>query len=46
MWNSLYWSVLRDWSLNKGRGGGLQNGRGRQLKFYPYEKEGGGGEKV
>ena len=34
---------LRDWSLITGRGG-LQNGRGGHLKFYPYEK--GGAEKV
>ena len=27
-----------------GRGGGLQNGRGTHMKFYPYEK-GGGAEK-
>ena len=27
----------RDWSLIKGRGG-LQNGRGGHVKFYPYEK--------
>ena len=30
---------LRDWSLITGRGG-LQNGRGGQVKFYPYEKGG------
>ena len=34
---------LRDWSLITGRGG-LQNGRGGHVKFYPYEK--GGAEKV
>ena len=26
--------------------GGLQNGRTGPMKFYPYEKEGGGAEKV
>ena len=37
---------LRDWSLIKGRGGGLQNGRGGgHVTFYPYKK-GGGAEKV
>ena len=30
---------LRDWSLITGRGG-LQNGRGGHVKFYPYEKGG------
>ena len=35
---------LRDWSLITGRGGGLQNGRGGHVKFYPYEK--GGAENV
>ena len=25
---------------------GLQNGRGGHVKFYPYEKGGGGAEKV
>ena len=36
---------LRDWSLIKGKGGGgLQNGRGGGVKFYPY-KGGGGAEK-
>ena len=31
---------------NYGEGGGLQNGRGGgHLKFYPYEKGGGGGGK-
>ena len=29
---------------NYGEGGGLQNGRGGHVKFYPYEK--GGAEKV
>ena len=38
---------LRDWSLITGRGGGLQNGKGReQVKFYPYKKGRGGAEKV
>ena len=31
---------LREWSLITGRGG-LQNGRGGHLKFYPYQKGGG-----
>ena len=38
--------AFRDWSLIMGRGGGggLQNGRGGgHMKFYPYEKKGGGG---
>ena len=35
--------VIREWSLITGRGG-LQNGRGGHVKFYPYEK--GGAEKV
>ena len=34
---------LRDWSLITGRGG-LQNGRGGHVKFYPYKK--GGAQKV
>ena len=34
--------ILRDRSLITGRGG-LQNGH---VKFYPYEKGGGGGGKV
>ena len=38
-------SLLRDWSLITGRGGGLQNGRGGHVKFYPYEKGGGGRKK-
>ena len=34
---------LRDWSLITGMGGGgVQNGRGVYVKFYPYEKGGGG----
>ena len=33
-----------DWSLITGRGG-LQNDRGGQVKFYPYQK-GGGAEQV
>ena len=28
-----------------GGGGGLQNGRGGQVMFYPYKKRGGGDEK-
>ena len=31
--------VLREWSLITGRGG-LQNGRGGHVNFYPYEKGG------
>ena len=30
---------VRDWSLITGRGG-LQNGRGGHVKFYPYVKGG------
>ena len=30
---------VREWSLITGRGG-LQNGRGGHVKFYPYEKGG------
>ena len=30
---------LREWSLITGRGG-LQNGRGGHVKFYPYKKGG------
>ena len=39
--------TLALWRLvtNYGEGGGLQNGRGGQVKFYPY-KRGGGAEKV
>ena len=38
---------LRDGSSITGKGGGgLQKGRvGGQVKFYPYKKDGGGGEK-
>ena len=32
-------SRIRDWSLITGRGG-LQNGRGGHVKFYPCEKGG------
>ena len=35
--------MVRDWSLITGVGG-LQNGRGGHVKFYPYTK--GGAEKV
>ena len=35
--------AIREWSLITGRGG-LQNGRGGHVKFYPYEKGGGGGK--
>ena len=35
-------TVIRNWPLITGRGGGLQNGRGWHVKFYPYEKGGGG----
>ena len=31
--------AIRDWSLITGRGG-LQNGRGGHVKFYPYKKGG------
>ena len=32
---------FREWSLITGRGGGgLQNGMGGHVKFYPYEKGG------
>ena len=31
--------TVRDWSLITGRGG-LQNGRGGHVKFYPYTKGG------
>ena len=38
--------MIRDWSLITGRAGRLQNGRGGgHLKFYPYEKGGGGSVK-
>ena len=30
---------------NYGEGGGLQNGRGGHVKFYPYKKGGGGRKK-
>ena len=33
--------MVREWSLITGRGG-LQNGRGGHVKFYPYVKGGGG----
>ena len=33
-------SVLRDWSLITGRGGGYKMGGGGHVKFYPYEKGG------
>ena len=32
-------STVRDWSLITGTGG-LQNGRGGHVKFYPYAKRG------
>ena len=35
--------LLRDWSLITGRGGGYKTGGGGHVKFYPYEKWGGGG---
>ena len=39
-------TALRDLSLVAGRGGGLQNGRGGgHVKFYSYEKGGGGRKK-
>ena len=33
--------MIRDWSLITGRGGGYKTGG---VKFYPYEKGGGGGK--
>ena len=37
---------IMDWSLTSGKGEGLQHGRGGgQVKFYPYERGGGGGER-
>ena len=36
---------LRDWSLITGREGGYKTGGGGHVKFYPYEKGGGGGGK-
>ena len=33
------WGYVREWSIITGRGG-LQNGRGGHVKFYPYEKGG------
>ena len=35
-------SLAKGLDTNYGEGGGLQNGRGRHVKFYPYEKGGGG----
>ena len=35
---------VRDWSLIKGRGGATKR-EGAHVKFYPYEKEGGGRKK-
>ena len=36
-----YYVIIRDRSLITGRGGGgLQDGGGGQVKFYPYEKGG------
>ena len=34
-------SMLRDWSLITGGGGGYKTGGGGHVKFYPYEKGGG-----
>ena len=34
--------ILRDWSLITGRGGATKR-EGGHVKFYPYEKGGGGG---
>ena len=39
---SVFFRSIRDWSLITGRGG-LQNGRGGHVKFYPYKT---GAEKV
>ena len=36
---------IRDWSLITGRGGGATKREGGHMKFYSYEK-GGGGEQV
>ena len=42
MFNEYIQGNIRDWSLITGRGG-LQNGRrGGHVKYYPYEKGGGG----
>ena len=35
-------SIVRDWSLITGRGGYKTGGGGGHMKFYPYEKGGGG----
>ena len=35
--------LVRDWSLITGRGGGYKTGGGH-VKFYLYEKGGGGGK--
>ena len=49
MYVGLIASILRDWSLITGRGGGAtkrdRGGGGGQAKFYPYEK-GGGAQQV
>ena len=38
-------SIFMDWSLIMGRGGATKR-EGGHVKFYPYEKRGGGGRKV
>ena len=38
--------TIRDWSLITGRGGGATKREGGHMKFYPYEKGGGGADKV
>ena len=35
-------TLIRDWSLFTGRGATKLEGGGGQVKFYPYEKKGGG----
>ena len=44
----LYAQQIRDWSLiTRGEGGGAtKRERGGHVKFYPYEKGGGGAGKV
>ena len=37
---------IRDWSLITGRGGATKQEAEGNVNFYPYEKKGGGAEKV
>ena len=37
-------SAIRDWSLIRGGGGGLQNGRGGGMRSFTPKKKGGRGE--